>query len=223
MSHHVLIYGAYAKKNTIVVSPFKKYTLPMYGDSNKGESFIGIKYGKIDKLYKNYTSNEHNLLLLCSEPSLEIKKLFSRIYPDLEGDCHALIQNVYTSHYASGVIAYGFWIYPKNEEVLDLLNEESFFLSKQDMGVIPVSHIMEKSTPSAYFYGKVITVLKPLEEPADDCKKLAKKLSKLYEPVAISDYCSSTTSLAKKIKTNEFFLHKYPEIAVISTMCYCCT
>src|SRR5205814_4568518 len=116
MSYHILIYGVTAKTvNNEVISPFNKYSLPMYGNSTKGEVFIGYEYDRINGLYDIPRTTDSCLQLSSKKVPGEIKKQFKELYPDSKPKTYALIQNVYTSHYADGKIMFGYWVNVAND------------------------------------------------------------------------------------------------------------
>lgn len=237
-SFHRLIYGAWVgeedkyereeskkpkqKKSIELKYPFKQFALPMYGKQDAGDKFIGFEYARIDGLFDNYTHDSDKLILVNSEPRQELMEMFRETWPDLKAKSYALIQNVRVSHHANGVIAYGYWVHTKNDDILDLI-AKNINNSKKKMGFISVSHNMVKSTPSEHFYGIILEYLPSCEDGADDCVTLAKKLRKTYEPVEIPSKSKCKERIVELLNNDDFTLGKTPEIVVISTMCYCCT
>jgi len=226
--HHKLIYGATVEeieKNHLIVpltiEPFQKYTLPMYGAPDGGDDeFIGFEYGRIYGLYDNlhYAYDGSLKLTNCSVPS-SIKELFNITYPLVIGKCYAIIQDVYTSHYANGNIAYGYWIFTDNDETCDKLSDMSYNESTGDINVLCPGHNM-KNIPSQYFYGKIIKRL-PENECSDDCEKLAKQLCKSYTSINIPSRDNMLEEL-HQIDPN-IKLSTIPIIVLLEGMCYCCT
>lgn len=162
------------------------------------------------------------------QPSDQIKAKFAQEYPGAQADTYAIIQDVHTSEYCGGYLAYGYWVDPitcQNSKITPLSFAAHQF--KHDQGIteihfIRVAHIMK--TPSVFFCGTKIQYFPPLAQPAD-ASKLAKKLSQVY--------LADDHSLPSKAVLEEYFRSKgltelclfgaTPELVIFPTTCHCCT
>ena len=223
-SHHKLIYGSLIEKDKYIQETdlFKIYSLPIYGYPRKGDHFIGFEYGRINGLYDylHYSYEGELKFTQCEVPNV-IKQLFKDNYPDLVGSCHAIIQNVRNSHYASGNVMYGYWIITDDEDYLiNAIGEDL----GHDLTIESVGHNMQdtNSIPSNFFVG-ITTERFASNEDEDDHQHLAKQLSGSY---SFKD-CKLPSRediliVLHKIHPN-LNITSIPMICLIQNMCHCCT
>ena len=124
----------------------------MYGKPDGGGTFIGFEYGKIYGLYDNLHYSYDSLTLGNFAVPDFIKTQFKIAYPNLNAKCYAIIQDVYTSHYANGNIMYGYWISTDDDEIVDELDELCTLHDLDDMECFYPCHNM-KHIPGQYFIG----------------------------------------------------------------------
>jgi hypothetical protein len=234
-SYHILIYGCYVADNvndTIkCVAPFKEYYTPMYGRDDGGLKFVGIKFDRIDKLFQNYTHDSNILAISTSEPSQAIKDLWKVTYPNIEGKCYCLIQNVYTSHYADAYVMYGYWFNVKDDPNIDVSDEIWRIRGAEydGMMILDPGHNQCDSgqMPAPFFYGKILKELHS-NEAEDYCELLAENVRKIYTSDNIkiptrSECIGSIIEHANLPDPKLISLSDAPEITIITGMCYCCT
>lgn len=242
MSYYSLIYGSVFEEIKMVYPDIeyvddepliKIYSLPLYGCNkcdDEENMIVGIEYGRIYNLYENakYTYDNKMQISDATIPD-KIKHIFDQKYPNIKGKYYAVIQNVYTSHYVSGLIMYGYWILSEN--VLDLDTEillgdviYSYNDIDNEYDIIQCGHNM-KHTPSKKFIGKILSYLDETET-GECCESLAKKFRKInstenIEILSTEDLHLSLNELAGAPLHIRF--SPAPMIAVIQTMCHCCT
>lgn len=235
-SYHVLIYGSYINKKQYDIIKetelFKKYSLYLYGYSDKGEKFIGFEYCRIYGLYDklHYTYGDKLSFTQAKVPN-EIKALFKESYPKLKGSSHALIQNVRCSHYTSANVMHGYWITTKeiNDKICDCPQhgENKFKTYGFDLDIMNAGHNMidTNSTPGDYFIGITIKRL-AYNDGYTDHKTLAKQLLKTYysEDSGLPER-DIILKVLKKLDPmfNTDCLTQFPMLCLIQCMCYCCT
>lgn len=239
MSYHILIYGAPLREIMDKIpnlelsedSIFKRYWLPMYGREDGGETFIGYQYNVIRGLYdKLHKSTTHTLRINNHKVSNEIRNEFKKEYPGVRGRKVALIQNVYTSHYATACVAYGYFIATRSDTDLDNLDTEAMsdkpmIVDGVNLNVIEVAHDMADNLNknyTRYFYGRIIEKFVALEDGETDPEKLAKQLNKLYKSVKLPSKQVMESQL-QTIAENSNLYGNYPILAVLETMCHSCT
>jgi len=220
-SYHILIYGTFIDKDIKCISPFKEYYTPMRDE--KGLNFIGFQFDRINRLYQDYIHDPNILIISNVSPSQAIKNLWNETYPEIEGKCYCLIQNV--SHYTNGSVAYGYWINTENYETDDLLND--FHMRGKNingMTMFSPDHVQSDSTPAPFFYGKLLARL-PENEDENDCELSATNFMKIYKPQNIPSRLECLNDIINKIKIDpkSIIFFDQPEITVICNMCYCCT
>lgn len=219
-SYHSLIYGSQITNYVEETELFKKYSLPQYGYLDSGEDFIGFEYGRIYGLYdKLHYTYKGDLTLTQAEVPEEIKIIFKRTYPELEGSCLALIQNVRNFHYVCGSIVHGYWIKMKKEgydEWYDDIYEASFGVLTNNLEIVKVAHNM-KDVPSEFIIGIRMVGIN------GDEQEVAGQFS--------TTYSSLNSGLPSRNKVLSV-LHEYnsdieitalPMLCFVQEMCYCCT
>lgn len=221
LPHHKFIYGALVDPAEICeVEPFKKYYLPLYGNPHSGECIIGFEYNRVYGLYDNLHYSYTKLNIVDNEVPNDIITLFEKCYPNLKGTTHAIIQDVYTSHYASGVIMCGYWILNEydyvNDELFDISMKETFL---DNLTIHCLGHNM-KDCPSQYFIGRILSHLSS-NEAEDNHHDLAEELSQTYTQISIPSKDKILSEL-HKIST-DITISIIPSIVLLQTMCYCCT
>lgn len=239
-SHHILIYG-FCLDDHPSTEPKKDFILhkmPMYGNFyNKNEkgynqrTFIGFEYGMIKGLYDHATTKFDDMQLSQDIVPDVIKQSFSECYPDIEPKCYALIQNVYTSHYASGLIMYGYFMdleatenvdedYDIRELVDRMQGNKDFDF---DIEYFSAGHNMKYPNDYMCFVGKKVTEL-PCLEDSDESAILAEQLTKVHSrPTNIKTSEEIKNIIEKFGELKVIKSTKIPQMATIQTMCYCCT
>lgn len=226
-SYHLLIFGSIIDddeyKNVKETELFKKYALPMYGNPYGGEKFIGFEYGRIYGLYDkvHYTYGDTLSFTSATVPD-NIKSLFEETYPTLKGTCHAIIQNVYTSHYTSGSIMYGYWINQINNEdkILDIVYGAEMETYGYDIQIKEIGHNMSNSVQ--FFIGVNIKEFVANEGDRDH-EKLAEQLTKAY---STTNSKLPERDVILRILRNidpQINLSQLPMLCLLQNMCYCCT
>ncbi len=215
-----------------IIPPFKQYTMPMYGGS-ENHKFIGYEYGRINGIFNQLHYDTTELHFSHSKVPDKIVELWKKTYPKLEAKCYAIIQDVYTCHYANGYVGYGYWMFEYDNcdgycFGNDLESLEHHYISQ-------ISHTM-KDTPSSLFCGVNLNEFSNIDE-LDDCEELAEQLCQVYKP---SSKLASRETIIMHITGNvlsklnhnirriimtklDDILSPTPVIAFIPTMCYCCT
>lgn len=237
-SYHALIYGSILTKKEYFhlkeTDLFKKYSLYLYGYSDDGDKFIGFEYGRIYGLYDRlHYSYGTELSFTQTQVPLEIPALFQKDFPELTGNCHAIIQNVRSSHYTSGDVMHGYWINTSelNDECSDMISEiaygASFDKKELNLCITRVGHNMmdTNSVPSEYFIGVTLKQFTPNEGDADH-EKLAKQLSKTYS--SLNSDLPLRDDILKVLNNihptlGEKCITQFPMICLIQGMCHCCT
>ena len=214
-SYHILIYGIVKNNDIKCISPFKEFSV------SEDLKFIGFQFDRIDRLYQDYNHSTDILTISNSSPSQAMKDLWNETYPEIEGKCYCLIQNVRVSHYANGSVVYGYWIYTKDDETSDLLSD----LRGDDINNMIIfcpDHVQSDQTPASFFYGKLLAEL-PSNEDEDEL--LAENFMKIHKSQNISSRSECLNNIVNKLETNpkNITLSERPEITVICNMCYCCT
>ena len=224
-SYHSLIYGSMLTndeyENVKETELFKKYSLPMYG--SPGDKFIGFEYGRIYGLYDklHYTYGDTLSFTSATVPD-KIKLPFKETYPTLKGSCHAIIQNVYTSHYTSGSVMHGYWInqIENEDKILEIVYGAEMETYGHDLVIKEVGHNMLCN--DKYFIGFTIKEI-TANECDTDHEKLAKQLTKTY---STNNSKLPERDVILRILHNidpQINLSQLPMLCLLQGMCYCCT
>jgi hypothetical protein len=186
----------------------------MYGNPDRGNRFIGFEYGRINSLYDQlHYCYKGELKFTSSEVPDEIKET----YPNLVGSCHAIIQNVRNSHYVSGKVMHGYWVYSDSDYGLcDTIGDDLDHRLNKNF----IDHNMTdtNSVPSHIFIGIQLMRLN-----TEDTEELAWQLSRSYSPK--NSRLSSREDVLKVLHeiNPSVRISEIPMLCLIQTICYCCT
>lgn len=218
--------------------PFKKYYVDMYGQHE--DTIIGFEFGGIVGIFDNPPSVfDGELIFSKAKPPQEIIDLFKITYPNEEPECHAIIQGVYTYHYATGVIAYGYWIEPLDdlddlddnsnnepdiEPVEDPLFEASCCIHSKNYEGLELYNVAHTSETEQFFIGQKISDM-GYSELGGGTMELYENLTKSYKPCVIPKKEDVLKFLKDEfdIPGDKIKLSYFPVLTFIPTMCYCCT
>ncbi len=199
----------------------KQFYIPMYGtnDSNK---VYGFEFGRINELFDN-PSFVYNgeLRLNTALPPVEIIDMYTKHFPKVKMHSHAMIQNVYTSHYACGSIMYGYWfeIEDKDDDGYQYEIEITTDITLDDNKIefVNVSHTCMVGNTNR-FCGIELCYIGGVE-CSDDMIEWHNMFSRTYKPVKIL----TPEEIEKRCDAIIKITLKYPILTFIPTMCYCCT
>ena len=229
--HYKLIYGACVEMTSTqcvapnIIEPFQRFDLPKRDDF--GYYFIGFQYGTVEGPYEKLQYAYGSLKLSSSTVTQSIKDAFWETYPELalKAKTYAIMTNVYTTTYVTGRVMYGYWIHGyDNDETDDALsdlrgNNHAFV---DNIFVEPPDH-NTKNAISKYFIGKELALIDNNADCEPEmCHIQAKQLTKTYRPCESFPSREILLSLLHKIDP-KLTLSPFPMIAVIQTMCHCCT
>jgi len=209
---------------------FKHYFLPMYGSPCYDKVVFGFEYGRVNSLYSSETFvyNGH-LCFTTAKPPNEIVEELRTKYPGKQINNYAMIQDVYTSHYTSADVVFGYWVDTSNlmdhTDEGENLYEKLSDLTWKDDGVDGAQLIDTSSGhnipgQATFIIGKRIGKL-PSTETIDECVHLEEALSKKYYTCPLPDK-DALEEYVKKINPG-LKLHRLPVLTLVQNMCYCCT
>ena len=212
------------------VNDLNIYYRPMYSKDLKDELYVGFDYDHISDIFVDSPSIYSGQFRLSGgAPPQEIIDSYSKHFPDLKLTNYALLQNAYTSHYASGNIMYGYYVNYDGvsnwDELHDLFYRDDTVL---DLEIVGVDHASSKHK-CELFIGITLGSISGVED-CDDAENNAKALSKIYEPVKIPSKQEILKELNIKLANEEInsclsekHFSSYPVLTFVPTMCYCCT
>jgi hypothetical protein len=204
--YHILIYGCVVRnsnENIICRSPFNEY----YSGSTK---FIGLKFDRVDGLFQDNIQNPEMLIISGSEPSQQIKDIWHLTYPDIEGKCYCISQNVtFHNRLFKSYILYGYFFNTNNFTVSTALNK-IVGAKINDMILHGPNH-----NRTYYFYGKKIGKLTYSDDYNDynDYELLAENIRKVYSPCEIPTVNDCIIALGK---TAKLLKSSYKDILILN-------
>lgn len=220
MASVILIYGFSLEKNEEikVKKGSKMYYIPFYGKKDCEDlRYVGIEFGTVESPFDNPFYDSKSLQITKLKPSESTINKMKSLYDKKNLKCHALIQDVYTSHYVAGSIYCGYWINNLNKsKELDSEKLKDHIISSNigDYSCVDISHNLTDAISATCFVGTQLSNnFVPFEfndedEPGHNFYKM---LTKKYKKNLL------------KIKFTNDIMTSNLCIAFVPKMCHCCT
>ncbi len=235
--HHKLIYGFIPDDDAETddgdllpkikaIYPFREFWLDMYGKHDT--RFIGFEFGKVSGIFDNPPAvYEGELCFTKADVPGKIVDNFKAKYPNQEAEKYAIIQDVYTSHYACGSIVYGYKIIQNKDDDDETVEDALFHGTWEKFGemqLLRFSHNAENGDAYVYTIGNVVEEFVTCEVP-EECPQLFEQLTKNYTKTNLSEKGIIKQKLVSclEIDYDSIELSYLPMLMFVPTMCYCCT
>lgn len=204
---------------------FQIHSRIMY--NNPCEYYYGFEYGRIDNIFVDAPAVFNGSLQLSNaKPPQEVIDYYEKHFGGFGCESarpkhFALLQNVYTTHYACGYIMFGYSIKP--EKFADEYDHPSLGVIDNECTFTDLSHVSKRDY--IYFIGTIIACFDGIED-SEGAEVLAEKLKDKYVPpknFISRDRILKILTDKYRFPLGQFEISHYPILTFIPTMCYCCT
>jgi len=212
--------------------PLDTFYLPMYG-TYQNEPYYGFEYTTVCGLFESppyvVVSGKNccdGLSIVTADPPKQIANLYQKHFPNLKPHSFALIDNVYTSHYATGDIMFGFFC--KDKDIYDANDLEVHAWNSGVVAEIAHCYKNKNNNDFDYFCGiKLFEGGGGIECP-EDAIKFAEMLQRRHVvPKRHRNVRKFKEFLRTKLFSEDIHSYKfqteYPVITFVPQMCHCCT
>lgn len=203
------------------VAPLNVFYRPMYNKDYIGEPYYGFDYGHVVNIFKESQAISAGTYQLSSaEVPIEIVNLYSKYFHGIEMKRYALLQNVYTSHYASGYVMYGYYFVDDMSIGIEKDHEEI------EVDGITLSVIICIAHTANYYENFIGIEMGKFQgtESDEEAEHNAMIIHNKYIPPIIPSRERILDCLNKNsMRVTDNQLDLFPMMSFVPTMCYCCT
>lgn len=197
------------ENNDVLPPLFKIYHPHLYSRPDTNQRYVGFDYGHVKNLYTDppfvYAGE---LCLSTAKPPIEVIDICHELFSGIQMKQYALLQDVYTSHYANGCIAFGYWI---NNHYFET---DEIHVGEHKLDFIVPAHTLERE--ATIFLGVILDWIVAVEDEDDSCQSV-NTIHKPYYPVSLP----SRDKIIKALKDGK--LSPLPVLTFIPLNCHCCT